>query len=242
MNHVIETRHLTKTYQMGEVAVKALQGVNLTVNKGEFVVIMGASGSGKSTLMNLLGCLDIQTSGEYLLDGIDVNTLNKNDRAAIRNQKIGFVFQGFNLLARTSALENVELPLIYNRTQRVKKPKEAAALALERVGLMDRLSHEPTQLSGGEQQRVAIARSLVNRPEIIFADEPTGNIDTKTSVDIMALFQKLNEQGLTLIIVTHEPDIAAYAKRIIKMQDGQIINDQPGNTRNTIAIDIEESA
>lgn len=242
MNHVIETRHLTKTYQMGEVAVKALQGVNLIVNKGEFVVIMGASGSGKSTLMNLLGCLDIQTSGEYLLDGIDVNTLNKNDRAAIRNQKIGFVFQGFNLLARTSALENVELPLIYNRTQRVKKPKEAAALALERVGLMDRLSHEPTQLSGGEQQRVAIARSLVNRPEIIFADEPTGNIDTKTSVDIMALFQKLNEQGLTLIIVTHEPDIAAYAKRIIKMQDGQIINDQPGNTRNTITIDIEESA
>lgn len=226
MNHVIETRNLTKTYQMGEVAVKALQGVNLSVDKGEFVAIMGASGSGKSTLMNLLGCLDVQTSGDYLLDGINVNTLNKNERAAIRNQKIGFVFQGFNLLARTSALENVELPLIYDRTQRTKKPKEAAAIALERVGLKDRMAHESTQLSGGEQQRVAIARALVNQPEIIFADEPTGNIDTKTSVDIMALFQKLNEQGLTLIIVTHEPDIAAYAKRNIQMQDGQIINDQ----------------
>jgi len=242
MKPVIETKNLTKTYQMGEVSVKALQGVNLTIDKGEFVAIMGASGSGKSTLMNLLGCLDVQTSGDYLLDGIDVNTLNKNDRAAIRNQKHGFVFQGFNLLARTTALENVELPLIYDRTQRIKKPKEAAAIALERVGLKDRMAHESTQLSGGEQQRVAIARSLVNQPEIIFADEPTGNLDTKTSVDIMALFQKLNEQGLTLIIVTHEPDIAACAKRIIKMQDGQIINDQPGNIRNIIARDIEESA
>jgi len=242
MNHVIETRNLTKTYQMGEVAVKALQGVNLTVDKGEFAAIMGASGSGKSTLLNLLGCLDVQTSGDYLLDGIDVNTLNKNDRAAIRNQKLGFVFQGFNLLARTSALENVELPLIYDRTQRIKKPKEAAAIALERVGLKDRMAHESTQLSGGEQQRVAIARSLVNQPEIIFADEPTGNLDTKTSVDIMALFQKLNELGLTLIIVTHEPDIAAYAKRIIKMQDGQIINDRPVQARNTLPRDIEESA
>ena len=242
MNHVIETRNLTKTYQMGEVAVKALQGVNLTVDKGEFAAIMGESGSGKSTLLNLLGCLDVQTSGDYLLDGIDVNTLNKNDRAAIRNQKLGFVFQGFNLLARTSALENVELPLIYDRTQRIKKPKEAAAIALERVGLKDRMAHESTQLSGGEQQRVAIARSLVNQPEIIFADEPTGNLDTKTSVDIMALFQKLNELGLTLIIVTHEPDIAAYAKRIIKMQDGQIINDRPVQARNTLPRDIEESA
>lgn len=231
MNHVIETRNLTKTYQMGEVEVRALQGVHLTVGKGEFVAIMGASGSGKSTLMNLLGCLDVQTSGGYLLDGIDVNTLCKNDRAALRNQKIGFVFQGFNLLARTSALENVELPLIYDRTKRIKNAREAALNALERVGLKDRMAHESNQLSGGEQQRVAIARSLVNQPEIIFADEPTGNLDTKTSIDIIALFQKLNKQGLTLIIVTHELDIAAYTKRIIRMQDGQIIDDQLNNPK-----------
>lgn len=242
MQPVIETRHLTKTYQMGEVAVKALQGVNLNVDKEEFLAIMGASGSGKSTLMNLLGCLDVQTSGDYLLDGINVTTLNKNERASVRNQKIGFVFQVFNLLARTSALENVELPLIYDRTQRIKKPKEAATIALERVGLIDRLSHEPTQLSGGEQQRVAIARALVNQPAIVLADEPTGNLDTKTSKDIMAFFKQLNEQGITLIIVTHEPDIANYAKRVIQMQDGQIINDQPVKNRRIEINYSKESA
>jgi len=226
MNHVIETKNLTKTYLMGEVAVDALKGVNFKVDKGEFIAIMGASGSGKSTLMNLLGCLDVPTYGDYFLDGININTLNKNDRAAIRNHKIGFVFQGFNLLARTSALENVELPLIYDRTHRISNPKEAAAMALERVGLKERMRHEPQQLSGGQQQRVAIARSLVNQPEIIFADEPTGNLDTKTSLDIMKLFKQLNKQGLTLILVTHEPDIAAYAKRNINMQDGEIVYDE----------------
>jgi len=229
MNSVIELKNLTKTYQVGEVAVKALQGVDLTIVKGESVAIMGASGSGKSTLMNLLGCLDVPTSGKYVLDGNDVATLNKNERAAIRNQKIGFVFQGFNLLSRTSALENVELPLIYDRTHRIKNPKQAAMEALERVGLENRMDHEPAQLSGGQQQRVAIARALVNQPQIILADEPTGNLDTKTSVDIMALFQKLNAQGITFIIVTHEPDIAAYTKRNIRMQDGHIIQDTPVN-------------
>jgi len=226
MKPVIETRHLTKTYRIGEVSVHALRDINLSVNKGEFLAIMGSSGSGKSTLMNLLGWLDIPTSGDSFLNGVNVNSLEKNERATIRNQKIGFIFQGFNLLSRTSALENVELPLVYDRTRMIKNPRDEAANALERVGLKDRMTHEPNQLSGGQQQRVAIARALVNQPSIVFADEPTGNLDTKTSKDIMTFFEQLNNQGITLIIVTHEADIASYAKRIIRMQDGQIISDQ----------------
>lgn len=231
MKKIIETRHLTKTYQMGDVAVHALRGIDLSVEAGEFVSIMGASGSGKSTLMNLIGCLDKPTSGDYLLDGKNVNILNKNEYADIRNQKIGFVFQGFNLLSRTSALENVELPLFYDRTQRVANPKQAAIQALERVGLGERIDHEPSQLSGGQQQRVAIARALVTQPSLILADEPTGNLDTKTSIDIMSLFQDLNDQGITIILVTHEKDISQYTKRIVTLRDGLIREDCPVENR-----------
>jgi putative ABC transport system ATP-binding protein len=231
MDKIIETKQLTKTYQMGDVAVQALRGVDLSIAPGEFVAIMGASGSGKSTLMNLIGCLDQPSSGEYWLDGINVNQLSKNEYADIRNQKIGFVFQGFNLLSRTSALENVELPLFYDRTKRVPNPKQAAIEALERVGLGDRIDHEPTQLSGGQQQRVAIARALVTQPTLILADEPTGNLDSKTSYDIMALFQELNEQMITIILVTHEKDISEYAKRIVTMRDGLIREDSPVENR-----------
>lgn len=225
MNTVIETKQLTKTYQMGEVAVHALRGIDLKVNHGEFLAIMGASGSGKSTLMNLIGCLDEPTSGEYLLDSKQVGVLSKNEYADIRNQKIGFVFQGFNLLARTTALENVELPLVYDRKKRIKDPVKAAKEALERVGLGDRMHHVPNQLSGGQQQRVAIARALVNQPSIILADEPTGNLDSITSIDVLSVFQDLNNQGITIILVTHERDIAQYAKRIVEMQDGLIRRD-----------------
>jgi putative ABC transport system ATP-binding protein len=225
MNAVIETKQLIKTYQMGEVAVHALRGIDLKVNHGEFLAIMGASGSGKSTLMNLIGCLDEPTSGEYILDGKQVAALSKNEYADIRNQKIGFVFQGFNLLARTTALENVELPLVYDRIKRIKEPIKAAKEALERVGLGDRMHHVPNQLSGGQQQRVAIARALVNQPSIILADEPTGNLDSVTSIDVLSVFQDLNNQGITIILVTHERDIAQYAKRIVEMQDGLIRRD-----------------
>jgi len=225
MSTIIETRQLTKTYLIGDIAVHALQGIDLNVNSGEFLAIMGASGSGKSTLMNLLGCLDAPTSGEYFLDGNPVNALGKNEYADVRNQKIGFVFQGFNLLARTSALENVELPLIYDRNRRIKDPKKAAKEALERVGLADRMDHEPNQLSGGQQQRVAIARALVNQPAIILADEPTGNLDSQTSVDVISVFQDLNAQDITIILVTHERDIAVYARRIVEMRDGCICRD-----------------
>jgi putative ABC transport system ATP-binding protein len=225
MDKIIETKNLTKTYLMGDVAVHALRGIDLSVAPGEFLAIMGASGSGKSTLMNLIGCLDQPTSGDYFLDGKNVNVLSKNEYADIRNQKIGFVFQGFNLLSRTSALENVELPLFYDRTRRVENPKQAAIDALERVGLRDRTDHEPSQLSGGQQQRVAIARALVTQPSLILADEPTGNLDTKTSIDIMAVLQDLNAQGITIILVTHENDISQYAKRIVTMRDGLIRED-----------------
>jgi putative ABC transport system ATP-binding protein len=225
MEKVIETKQLTKTYQMGDIAVHALKGIDLIVERGEFVAIMGASGSGKSTFMNLLGCLDQPTSGEYYLDGKLVSALTGNEYADIRSQKIGFVFQGFNLLSRTSALENVELPLLYDRTGRIKDPKKAAQEALERVGLGDRMDHEPNQLSGGQQQRVAIARALVNQPAIILADEPTGNLDTHTSIDVMTVFQELNEQGITIVLVTHEKDIAQYAGRIVEMRDGHIRKD-----------------
>ncbi len=225
MNTVIQTEQITKTFQMGDVAVHALRGIDLEVKAGEFLAIMGASGSGKSTLMNLLGCLDTPTTGEYFLDGKGVSKMTQNEYADIRNQKIGFVFQGFNLLSRTSALENVELPLLYDRTGRIKDPKKAAQEALERVGLGDRMDHEPNQLSGGQQQRVAIARALVNQPAIILADEPTGNLDTHTSIDVMTVFQELNEQGITVVLVTHEKDIAQYARRIVEMRDGHIRKD-----------------
>jgi putative ABC transport system ATP-binding protein len=220
---VIEIRDLTKVYTMGEVEVRALDGVNLSVNEGDFVAIMGPSGSGKSTLMNILGCLDRPTAGTYLLDGVDVSQLDRDDRAIIRNAKIGFVFQSFNLLARTTALENVELPLLYgdiglNRKQR----DDAARKALTRVGLQGREDHKPSQLSGGQQQRVAIARALVTDPAILLADEPTGNLDSRTSVEIMGIFQELNDAGKTVVLITHEPDIAQHAKRVVTVRDGRI--------------------
>jgi putative ABC transport system ATP-binding protein len=231
MKAVIDIQALKKIYRMGDVQVHALRGIDLAIQTGEMASIIGASGSGKSTLMNLLGCLDVPTSGDYYLDGINVNTLDRNARADIRNQKIGFVFQGFNLLSRTSALENVELPLLYDRQKRIPNPRLAAEQALERVGLGARMDHEPNRLSGGEQQRVAIARALINRPAILLADEPTGNLDTRTSMEILALFQKLNNEGLTVILVTHEPDIAQCAKRIIEMRDGLVLSDKPVKKR-----------
>ncbi|HNW59682.1 MAG TPA: ABC transporter ATP-binding protein [bacterium] len=225
MQTVIETRHLKKTYQIGDIAVHALRGVDLVINQGEFLAIMGASGSGKSTLMNLLGCLDAPSSGEYYLNGTRISELGRNAYADIRNQNIGFVFQGFNLLPRTSAIENVELPLLYDRNHRIPDPRQAALDALEMVGLGDRIHHEPNQLSGGQQQRVAIARALVNQPAILLADEPTGNLDSRTSIEVMAVFQELNRRGITIILVTHEADIAAHAHRVVEMQDGLIRHD-----------------
>jgi putative ABC transport system ATP-binding protein len=222
---VIETNKLTKIYQMGDIPVHALMDASLKVDKGEFLAVMGPSGSGKSTLLNLLGCLDTATSGEYLLDGKEVSHLNKKEYADIRNQKIGFVFQGFNLLPRTSAFENVELPLIYDRQNRIKDGRHAIIEALRRVGLEDRMNHMPQQLSGGEQQRVAIARAIVNKPAIILADEPTGNLDTHTSTDILSILSELNQQGITIILVTHEHNLAGYARRVIKLRDGYIISD-----------------
>lgn len=222
---IIKTVELCKTYKVGEIEVPALKSANITINEGEFVAIMGASGSGKSTLMNLIGCLDMPTSGDYLLDGINTSKLTKNEYAAIRNQKIGFVFQGFNLLSRTTALENVELPLMYDRSERIKNHRKSAIEALGRVGLSDRMHHIPSQLSGGQQQRVAIARALVNNPSIILADEPTGNLDSTTSLEVFCLFQKLNEEGITIVMVTHERDFASFAKRIIEMRDGKKVKD-----------------
>jgi putative ABC transport system ATP-binding protein len=207
------------------VQVEALKGIDLVINSGELVAIMGASGSGKSTMLNILGCLDYPSGGDYSLDGIHVNDLDRDQLADIRNRKIGFVFQGFNLLARTTAFENVELPLLYSRHQESGELAQLTQLALERVGLADRAHHYPNQLSGGQQQRVAIARALVNQPAIILADEPTGNLDTRTSIEIMATFQQLNRQGITIIMVTHEHDIAAYCRRIIEFRDGLIVRD-----------------
>jgi len=224
-NILIKTVDLTKTYIVGEIEVHALKSVNITIEKGEFVAIMGASGSGKSTLMNLLGCLDMPSSGDYFLDGINTSRLEQNEYSHIRNQKIGFVFQGFNLLPRTSALENVELPLMYDRFEKIKNHRKQAAEALNRVGLGDRMDHIPSQLSGGQQQRVALARALVNEPALILADEPTGNLDSVTSVEVFNLFQKLNDEGITIVMVTHERDFAAFAKRIIEMRDGRVIRD-----------------
>src|SRR5215210_7922788 len=224
---VIRTDGLTKVYQMGSNEVHALRGVSVTVEKGEMIAVMGASGSGKSTLMNILGCLDLPTAGAYYLDEVRVDGLSKDALADIRNQKIGFVFQGFNLLARTSALDNVELPLLYDRKHRFKNTKAQAAKALERVGLGSRMDHHPSELSGGQQQRVAIARALATEPSLILADEPTGNLDSKTSVEVMALFQELNNEGVTILLVTHEHDIADYHKRILEFRDGRILRDHP---------------
>jgi putative ABC transport system ATP-binding protein len=226
---VIQLRNLAKTYQTGEVEVKAVRGVTLDIYRGDFVAIMGASGSGKSTLMNTLGCLDQPTGGDYLLDGIAVAGLNRKQLARLRNRKLGFVFQSFNLLSRTTALENVELPMFYSQPMiPLRERRQRAVDALGKVGLGNRLGHHPSQLSGGQQQRIAIARALVNRPELVLADEPTGNLDTRTSIEIMGLFQELNSAGITIVMVTHELDIAAYCKRIVVMRDGLIISD----TRN----------
>ena len=225
MKKIIEMKGIRKNYLMGEIIVRALSGVDITVEENDFIAIMGASGSGKSTLMNIIGCLDSPDEGVYKLDDIDVSRLRDDQYAEIRNQKIGFVFQNYNLLARTTALENVELPLLYDRYNRIKNVRKAAIEALEKVGLSDRMHHEPSQLSGGQQQRVTIARALINNPALILADEPTGNLDTKTSYEIMELFKKLNEQGVTIVMVTHESDIAAYAKRGITMRDGLVEKD-----------------
>jgi putative ABC transport system ATP-binding protein len=227
MEPVIKLIQIHKTYHTGEVDVHAVRGVSLELGKGEFVAIMGASGSGKSTLMNMIGCLDRPTSGAYLLDNTDVSELRRDQLADIRNQKIGFVFQGFNLLSRTSALENVELPMLYTHGLSVKQQRERAQESLAMVGLAERAGHHPNQLSGGQQQRVAIARALVNRPALLLADEPTGNLDSQTSIEIMGVFQKLNEQGITIVMVTHELDIAQYTKRNVIMRDGHVITDAP---------------
>ena len=222
---VIELDHIHKTYTMGDVEVHALRGVSLTIRQGEFVAIMGASGSGKSTMMNIVGCLDRPTRGTYILDGEDVSQMSKDERADIRCQKIGFVFQGFNLLSRTSALENVELPMLYLGVDTAQR-RQRAMEALAAVGLAGREQNHPNQLSGGQQQRVAVARSLVNHPALILADEPTGNLDSRTSVEVMEIFQRLNrERGITLVLVTHEHDIAQYADRVVVFKDGKIKSD-----------------
>ena len=226
MNPVIKLEDIHKVYRTGEVDVHAVRGVSLEIKPGEFVAVMGASGSGKSTLMNIIGCLDRATRGTNLLDGTDVAQLDRDDLADIRNQKIGFIFQGFNLLSRTSALENVELPMLYvHRHVPGHEQRDRALAALEIVGLADRADHHPNQLSGGQQQRVAIARSLVNKPALLLADEPTGNLDSQTSIEIMGVFQKLNDEGITVVMVTHEIDIAHYTKRMVVMRDGRIVTD-----------------
>jgi putative ABC transport system ATP-binding protein len=229
---LIQVHDIHKTYHLGETQVHALRGVSLEIRRGEFVAIMGASGSGKSTFMNILGCLDKPTSGRYLLEGTDVSALDKKQLAAIRNRKIGFVFQGFNLLARTTALENTELPTLYARLSKEERRRRAVE-ALRMVGLAERMDHFPSQLSGGQQQRVAIARALVNQPSILLADEPTGNLDSRTSVEVMEIFQSLNDSGLTVILVTHEHDIAQFTKRSIVFRDGKIRRDEPVANRAT---------
>lgn len=227
---MIKAENIVKIYKNGKLEVEALRGVSFNVDRGEFVAIMGASGSGKSTMMNILGCLDRLTSGRYLLDGEDVSSLSGKRLAAVRNKKIGFVFQSFNLLPKLNALQNVELPMVYAGVGSAERRKKAMT-ALERVGLAERYTHRPNEMSGGQRQRVAIARSLVNDPAIILADEPTGNLDSKASVEIMSIFQELNNDGATVVMVTHEPDIAQYTKRIVTFRDGQIINDFPVEDR-----------
>ncbi len=227
MGALIRLDKVSKTYRTGDIDVHAVRGVSLDIGAGEFVAVMGASGSGKSTLMNILGCLDRSTSGRYVLDGVEVSDLDRDQLADLRNKKLGFVFQGFHLLSRTSALENVELPLLYARGLTTAQQRERALRALDLVGLADRAGHHPNQLSGGQQQRVAIARALVNEPVLLLADEPTGNLDSRTSVEIMSVFQRLNAQGITILMVTHEPDIARHTKRTIVMRDGRIVADAP---------------
>jgi putative ABC transport system ATP-binding protein len=242
MTPVISVRDLVKIYAHGELEVRALRGVNFDVQRGEFVSITGPSGSGKSTLMHILGCLDRPTSGHYVLEGSDVSRLSKDQLAEIRNAKIGFVFQGFNLLARTTALDNVELPLLYGAGSRMKSAdrRRRALEALAAVGLTERADHHPNQLSGGQQQRVAIARALITRPSILLADEPTGNLDTRTSIEVMGIFQRLNrERGLTVLVITHEHDIAEYGTRIVACRDGQIVSDHPVAHRRDAEDELE---
>jgi len=232
MKPVIQLEDIHKVYHTGEVNVHAVRGVPLEIQQGEFVALMGASGSGKSTMMNIIGCLDRPTRGKYFLDGIDVSGLSRDQLADIRNQKIGFVFQGFNLLSRTSALENVELPMLYTRHRlNGESQRERALQALATVGLEERADHTPNQLSGGQQQRVAIARALANQPSLLLADEPTGNLDSRTSIEIMGVFQKLNDHGMTIVMVTHELDIAQYTRRMVVMRDGKLVGDTPVSRR-----------
>ena len=241
MPPLIVLEDVTKTYQMGDVEVRALRGVSLSIERGEFVAVMGQSGSGKSTLMNLIGCLDRPNSGRYVLDGLEVSGLSRDQLAHIRNRTLGFVFQGFNLLSRTSALENVELPLLYAGLARQQRHAQARA-ALERVGLGDRMHHTPSQLSGGQQQRVAIARALVNGPRVILADEPTGNLDSRTSVEVMSLFQQLGRSGITVVLVTHEPDVATYAGRVVVLKDGRLQSDRRQTPAPAVLPPDEEAA
>ena len=233
---LLRVRDLVKTYQVGDVAVRALRGVTLEIHTGEFVAVVGPSGSGKSTFMHILGCLDHPTSGEYWLEERDVSRLNDDELSEIRNRQIGFVFQGFNLLSRTSAVENVELPLLYGKSVSASERRKRALAALDAVGLADRAEHHPNQLSGGQQQRVAIARSLLNNPSILFADEPTGNLDSRTSVEVMDIFQRLKEErGITIVLITHEPQVAEYGSRIIAFKDGQIVSDE-ANSQQRLAV------
>ncbi|PRR79764.1 Macrolide export ATP-binding/permease protein MacB [Clostridium liquoris] len=234
---IISLNDIVKVYDTGTIKLKALKGINLSIEEKEFVAIMGASGSGKSTLMNILGCLDKLTSGKYVLDGVDISSLDDNSLAEIRNKKIGFVFQAFNLLPKLTALANVELPMVYAGVAKSER-EEKAKLALERVGLSNRIYHKPNELSGGQKQRVAIARALVNNPSIILADEPTGNLDSKSSEEIMGIFQELNDEGVTIVMVTHEPDIAMHTKRAVVFKDGNIISDNP--VENRIIINSKE--
>ena len=238
MGALIRLDSVSKTYRTGDIEVHAVRGVSLDIGAGEFVAVMGASGSGKSTVMNILGCLDRPTSGRYVLDGVEVSDVDRDQLADLRNKKLGFVFQGFHLLSRTSALENVELPMLYARGFTAAQQRERALRALDLVGLADRADHHPNQLSGGQQQRVAIARALVNEPVLLLADEPTGNLDSRTSVEIMGVFQRLNAQGITILMVTHESDIARHTTRTIVMRDGLIVADAPVRERLDAAVEL----
>ena len=239
MSAVVKIEDIHKIYESGEVPVHAVRGVSLEIHQQEFLALMGASGSGKSTLMNLLGCLDRPTRGSYLLDGVDISRLDKNELADIRNKKLGFVFQGFNLLARTTAVENVELPCLYGKQRMsAKAMRERAMHCLEIVGLSNRADHMPNQLSGGQQQRVAIARALVNEPQLLLADEPTGNLDSKTSIEVMGVFQKLNDQGITIVMVTHELDVAHYCKRYLILRDGVVVRDEATLDRSIANVEL----